>query len=361
LMAVPSQTIQTVVAKWTAVEDCTKQHRRLAAFTGRVLKKMLLAGVLCWLVLIVTGSWLAHFFRLSSSAPIIAVGATTVVMLAIPVLRGLLQGLQRFAALGTNLLADGMLRLTLGAGILALGWGVSGGVLASAAGGACAFGLALLVLPEVREPKAAGGEPLDLRELKLYSVSTLLNFGAYMALSTVDVIMVKHYFEPADAGQYGAASMVGKAFLFLPFAVANVLFPKASASRARAENPYGLFLKSLALTAAILAASIALAWVLAPLIVITLFGGQFMLPQTLFLIKCFGLAITPLALAYILLQYHLALHSRRFMFLMLADLPLLTGCLMFFHQHLTTILLVVGVNHLLLLAAGFLLTPGRTK
>lgn len=357
LMAVPSQTIQTVVAKWTAVEELAARYDRIAALAVRVLKRMLLLGGLCWLGLAVISPWLAKFFRLSSTGPIIAVGLTTVVMLIVPIVRGLLQGLQRFNALGANLLADGIFRFGSGILIFWLGYRVSGSVIASALGGTFAFVLALIALPEVRQAAIQKTEKLELFELKLYSVSVLVNFGAYMVLSTLDVIMVKHYFEPEIAGYYAAASMVGKAFLFLPFAIAHVLFPKVSASQERKESTRALFFKSLALTAGILGGSILLVWFSAPLIITTLFGRQFLLPQTLWLVKFFGMAVTPLALVYILLQYNLALHNRRFVILLLLDVPVLLLLLIVFHARLETVLGLVGLNHVLIFVGGYFITP----
>lgn len=359
LMAVPSQTIQAVVAKGTAVEELGQRYDRIAALMVRVLRRTLMLGGICFVSLGLLSGWLADFFQISSQWPIIAVGATTVVMLVIPVVRGLLQGLQQFNGLGINLIADGIFRLGSGALIFWLGCRVTGGLLASALGGALACGLAFLGLPKVRRELGRRLPILDLSELKLYSVSVLAGFGAFMALSTLDVIMVKHLFEPRDAGYYAAASMVGKAFLFLPFAMAHVLFPKVSAGHARAEDTEGLLIKSLLLAAAILAGSILLAWFLAPLIILTLFGQEFFQPQTLLLVRCFGIAITPLALIYILLQYNLALNNRRFLILLLADIPVFLVLLILFHVRLETVLLVAGANHALVFAGGLMLTPWR--
>jgi O-antigen/teichoic acid export membrane protein len=192
-------------------------------------------------------------------------------------------------------------------------------------------------------------------------VPMVVALGAFTALSTLDVILVKHYFVPQLAGYYGAGSMVGKAFVFVGLALAQVMFPKASAAHARAEDSRHLLLKSLGLTAGFLTVSIVLTWGLATLIIRTLFGLQFLNPHTLFLIKGMGLAMTPLALVYVVLQYNLALQSRRFIHVLLADVLLLAGLLAFIHPSLEAVLWLVGLNHLGLLLAGLLTLPGTGK
>ncbi len=359
IMAVPSQTIQTVVAKKTALEDLEGHYDRIAAVMVRVLRRMLMLGAVCLAGLALASLFLADFFRLASPWPIIAVGVTTIVMLIIPVLRGVLQGLQRFNALGFNLIADGLFRLSAGALVFWLGFRVTGGVLASALGGALACLVAMLGLPKIRREFGRPLPALDLSQLKLYSLSVLAGFGAFLVISTLDVIMVKHLFEPRAAGYYAAASMVGKAFLFLPFAMAHVLFPKVSAGQARGEDTEKLLFKSLLLNAGVLMVSIVLAWFLAPLIILTLFGRVYLLPQTLLLVRFFGLAITPLALVYILLQYNLALNNTRFLVWLLLDIPVLVTLLVFFHSRPDVVLLVTGLNHALLFLGGLVLTPWR--
>ncbi len=359
LVAVMSQTIQTVVAKWTAVEELGKRYDRIAALIIRVMRRMLMMGAVCLLGLSLLSGPLSGFFQLSSPWPIIAVGVTTIVMLILPVMRGLLQGLQRFNALGVNFLADGFIRIGAGVVIFGLGYHAAGGVLASAIGGALAAVLALGVMPELRRAVRNKLPVIDLSGLKLYSLSVLVGVGSFLVISTLDVILVKHWFAPEAAGYYAAGSIVGKAFLFLPFAIANVLFPKVSAQHAVGENTLKLLIKSLLLTAGILGGGVLLAYFLAPLIILTLFGREFLLPETLWLVRWFGLAVTPLALTFILLQYNLALNNKRFLAWLLGDVLLMCLGLMAFHSRLETVLLVAGINHFVVFIGGLWFLPRK--
>ncbi|MCD4813549.1 hypothetical protein K8S19_07645 [bacterium] len=361
LLAVPSQTIQIVTAKWTAVEELTQRYDRITQFVLRVMKKMVIGGILGWLFLIISSKWMADFFHLSSLLPVIAVGGTALIMLTTPILRGVLQGFQRFNALGINLLVDGLVRVGVGVLVFWAGYKVAGGVLASAMGGIAGFVLAVWALPELRRTLFQRKPVMDLKEYKQYSVSAFGCFGAYMALSTIDIILVKHFFQPEAAGYYAAGSMVGKAFLFLPYAVAHVLFPKVSAEQAHGRKTITILNKSLGLTVLVLGLGILAVWFLAPLVIQTLFGQAFMLPQTVVLVKYFGIAVTPLALLFVLMQYNLAIKDKLFFWIILFDLPVFFAGLWFFHHQLETVLWVVGCNHLLVFAVGMLLTVRRAR
>jgi O-antigen/teichoic acid export membrane protein len=153
--------------------------------------------------------------------------------------------------------------------------------------------------------------------------------------------------------------MVGKCFLFLPVSIAQVLLPKVSAGVSREEDMRHLLDKSLLITGGVLLLGILAVWLLAPMVVLTLFGGSFVNAETLALAQWFGLAISPLALLYILLQYNLGIHNLRFMWLLGLDLPVLLLLLMGFHQNLEQVLLWVGINHGALFLLGYGFTPRK--
>jgi O-antigen/teichoic acid export membrane protein len=282
-------------------------------------------------------------------------------MFLIAVARGWLQGLQRFGALGLNLLGDGIFRLGLGAWFFGMGWRVTGGVTTSAAAGALAFAVAFFALPPMKDGEGVCVEKKDWTPLVGYSLPVVLNLTAFMALASADVMLVKHFFNAQLAGFYGAASMVGKAFLFVGMAMSQVMFPKASATHAQEQDAYPLVWKSLGITGVVLGLGIAATWVLAPMIIRVLFGPAFLTPETVGLMRGFGVAITPLAMVYLLMQYNLAVRCTRFVWLLLADIVVLTGVLWLWHTGLSEVLWIVGVNHALLLLGGLVMTPRGGK
>ena len=57
-----------------------------------------------------------------------------------------------------------------------------------------------------------------------------------MVLTNIDLILVKHFFTPIEAGYYSIAQMVGKIILILPIPIVTVMFPKLSSLDGREEK-----------------------------------------------------------------------------------------------------------------------------
>jgi len=357
LLTIPSQTIQTVVAQHVAVDEARGAHDRVPGLMRQVFLHMLAAGTLLALAFSLASPWLVGFFHLSSGTAVLVAGLAGIVMLCVSVARGWLQGLQRFRALGSNVLADGLFRLAAGAVIFAVGGKVAGGLGASAVATAVALGLAFIFLPTLRIPAGARGHRENTKPLYITALPVGIYLTAFMALASVDVLLVKHFFPPAVAGFYGAASMIGKAFLFVGISMAQAMFPQASAAHAQNDRSHHLLGKSLGVTALVLVVGAVLAWLLAPLVIRTLFGVAFENLETLRLVRTFGVALSPLALAYVFLQYHLAIRHTRLVWLLAADVALLIGALWCYHPTPESVLFTAGANHLLLLLVLWGITP----
>lgn len=357
VLSIPSQAIQMVMAATVAGEDAHGRQDRLLVLARSILGRVVLLGLGMALVLILAGGFGMRFFKLRSLTPWWAVSLAGFVCLVLPAARGWLQGLQRFGALGANLVSDALLRLLFGAALFTAGLGMTGGILAGAFSGAVATGFALLLLRTGRA--AAPMPPVSAQErskIYRYGLPSLATFGAFAVLSNLDVMLVRHYFPAEPAGYYSAASVVGKAFLFLPLAIAQVMFPKARVGHARTENTRGLLDRSLGLTLVLLVVGLVGAWLLARPIILTMFGTEFLTPQTLGLVRVFGLAIAPLALTYVVMQYNLAVDHIRIGGVLIASIAVLLGGLLLWHRTLEQVLWVLGCSHLLLLIVGYAFT-----
>lgn len=357
ILAVPSQAVQMIVAKQITLELIRNQLRRAVDLTWQAVRWSAAAGMLLWLAVTLALPVLKSFLHLPSASPLLAVGAAIVLTLITPVLRGFLQGTQRFQALGWNFFLEGVGRLAWGALFLLVGWGVLGAVLASAAGALTAALIAVWLLGAAARGLDRNGpeQPAARTSLGLqdYGWLVLVTMAAFFALSNLDVLIVKHLFPQADAGYYSAGSLIGKAFLFLPYTFAQVLFPKASRHHALGESTLSLLNRSLLYTAAALLLGMIAVYALAPVLLSVLFGPEYNNPTTLRMIRYFGVAMTPLALVYVMMQYSLALKNAELSLLMLADLPVFIILLMTLPRSLEGVLLAMGLNFLILAAAGY--------
>jgi O-antigen/teichoic acid export membrane protein len=142
--------------------------------------------------------------------------------LALPLLLGEFQGEQRFGTYALLSVGQAALKL-LGALMLGILVGPVGVILGISVATIAVYIVALRVLrrkfrirPNVPWARQAGSY------LAVILPSTL----ALAVLLSSDVLLVKHYFPSAAAGQYAAVAAIGRAIFWGSSAVAAVLFPK---------------------------------------------------------------------------------------------------------------------------------------
>ncbi len=353
---IPGQAIQAVIAREVALYESKQKYSQVVSLGVIVFKHVFILGFAIFVVLSLASVHIANFFQIDSNWPVIAVGLVFMVVLLLPVIRGILQGLQKFGLLGLNLLADSGLRLVAGLILFMLGARVTGGILAGGIGGLLAGLVVIFPLGWLWKYRTTIAEDFNIKGMYQYGIPVVATFGAFTALYTLDVILVKHYFDPIIAGYYSAAALVGKAFLFLPYAITQVLFPKVSAGHSQNEDTGDLLNKSMLLTGGALLLGIITVWLLAPFVILTLFGKEFLNHDTLWLVRWFGIAISPLALVFVIMQYHLARKNVKFAILLLIDIPLFLAGMILYHPGIMQILALLGCNHVLLLLCSILFT-----
>jgi O-antigen/teichoic acid export membrane protein len=123
----------------------------------------------------------------------------------------------------------------------------------------------------------------------------------------VDVVLVKHYFTPLEAGLYSAVSILGRIILFAPIGIARVVFPKASDMYEAGKKHFHILLKGLVLTS-LIAGGIVLAYLLFPEeIVMTIFGEGY--AGAIPYLGMYGLVTFFFSLTGLLVSYSLSINQ----------------------------------------------------
>ncbi|MCB1034228.1 MAG: oligosaccharide flippase family protein [Acidobacteria bacterium] len=148
--------------------------------------------------------------------------------------RGFMRGVQDFSGLGWNMVLEGILRL--GVGLPLMHWVVSTssglGAYIFGAGAACLIGnFQISSIASDEDPVPADHAAVGRMMGPLFIFALV---GA--AYQNVDMLFVKRYFQPAEAGIYAAGSSLAKtvALAFLPFSIA--LLPMFTELYARGES-----------------------------------------------------------------------------------------------------------------------------
>lgn len=257
IVSVPSGTLQTVVTKFTSTFYAINHHERINLLLRSFVKKTSVFGLVIFLILIFGSRGISSFLQIASPLLIVILAVITFFSIILPLTQGGLQGLQRFGYLGLIMITNGSLKLLLGVIFVSIGFGVIGAMSALAISTFIALLLSFVMLASVL-PRPLALIPKSL-QLKSNSPDPEMNFSGiyryfcvvatvllcFMILTNIDVVLVKHFFKPLEAGYYSIAQMVGKIILFLPIAITLVMFPKTSKLHAQAKATSHLLKKSL--------------------------------------------------------------------------------------------------------------------
>jgi O-antigen/teichoic acid export membrane protein len=290
------------------------------------------------------------YLKAPSVIPVYFLGAL-VFLTFLPVINdAFLQGLQSFAWLSASSTLRVLFKILFCSALVALGFGVTGAlggtILASVAGWAVTYWA-------LHRPLAEGrGKPHGTRHLHLRPAVPILAASVAFALMTqLDMVLVNYYFEPHDAGLYAAASIIGKAVMYLPSGIAMALFPMVAENDARDQSSAHLLVQAVGLTAMLAAAGTVFYLVLGEWIIGVLYGPDYLGAGQI--LKYFGFAMFPMALVMVAEYFLMAKGKVLFAYLSALIAPLQVLAMSVWHGSLQTVVLIMGSSGLLLAVVGY--------
>ena len=371
IVSIPSGTLQTVVTKFVSNFYAINHHDRINLLLRSFVKKASVFGLVIFLILILGSRGIASFLQIASPLLIVILGVIAFLSFILPLTQGGLQGLQRFGYLGLTMIINGSVKLLLGIIFVSIGFGVTGamGALVISTFVALMLSSVMLVsvlpsraalIPESQCSKSNSPNPdEDFSQIYRYFYAVAAVFLCFMVLTNIDVVLVKHFFNPLQAGYYSIAQMVGKIILFLPVAITLVMFPKTSELHAQAKSSSYLLKKSL-LCVGLLCGTAALICLIFPGLIIRLMSGEEHL-NCIPLARIFSVTMVFFALVYVLLFYHLSIHHLSFIRPLVLFTVLQTLAISIFHQTLLQVLYIMCGNAVLLFLINAYLAFKREK
>jgi O-antigen/teichoic acid export membrane protein len=229
--------------------------------------------------------------------------------------RGALQGLRAYRPVAVSIVGEAAGRLVCSLVLVAAGLGVAGALL----GAPLAFALVALWLE--RELHRRVG-PLTSVLAPLRTLRSLIGDGwvaivgllLLASLQNIDVIVAKHTLSGPEAGSYAAAAVAAKAIVWVAIGVGLHLLPEATRRAAAGTDPRPVLLRALMIVG-VVATPALLVFAVAPRLLLRVaFGPDLTLAADALL--PLGVAMTLLAVAYLTVQYMLALGATRFLWVL---------------------------------------------
>jgi O-antigen/teichoic acid export membrane protein len=235
ILSVPAGIAQTVITQYVSGFYAKKEWGHVAALFADAMKALSLASVAAFGLILIASPFIAAFLNVPSAVPVVAMASMFLFMGPFITLIGALQGLQQFNCVGAQLVAGPGFRLAFGILLISIGWGAGGALGATTLSNLFFIGIALFWTRDLWSGKA-DGHGLTWGSISQYSGIVFLGTLAFTISTNIDLVIVKHFFPPVQAGYYSAASVLGKVILFVPGAIATLMFPKTSYRYALGQN-----------------------------------------------------------------------------------------------------------------------------
>lgn len=301
----------------------------------------------CFFLLLIVSPFITNFLHINNIWYLLIMSSTFFFSLPALFNRSILQGLIRFKEMVYSVMSENVAKLVLGAIFVLLGFGV-GGVLA---GWVLAVILGWFLTALYIKPKNTAGlkdrETDIIKSMAFFTIPVVIYSLSTTALYSIDIILVKHFFSPHEAGIYASVSTLGRIIFFATGPIVAVMFPYISQRFSRGTHYIKIFLYSFA---SILCFSLLLLSIYAifPGFIISLLYGNSYLEASGLLVYFAGFILL-FTLASLLINFNLSLNRTRVViFPSLAALFQVAGIYLF-HQNLLSVIWVsIIVNALLL-------------
>lgn len=291
-------------------------------------------------------------FNVSDSLPVYVALASIVFSFMIVVNKGILQGTQKFWQITLAGIAELGVKLGTAVLLVGIGLGLLGATVSMVVSVVGAYLVSFLMVKKLlkdRErlkPSTQDQTKLVRSDVFRYLWPTVLATIGLLIVMNLDIIFVKRFFSPDEAGQYIAVSTIAKIIFYVTGPISLVMFPLVTEQRARGEKHYQTLLLSLFLTTLISALLLVFYMLLSDKIVIALYGQDYgslgyLLPQASWL-------VVALSLVNLMVQYFTSIRQFTFIYFFPPIILAVIYLVMRNHQTISEVLRYLQIGSALL-------------
>ena len=306
MLGMPFAALGGGVTHFTALLIAKNEREKIKSMMAALMRDLLVPAILLVFIALLASQELMGAFKINSPVPIYLAIAAAIVGLLGAIPNGVLAGMQAFkwgALIGNG---AAMLRLIAGLVFALMGLGAVGGLTAHTLGMLVAVVLSLAMCRSLLGPARISVE----RPVGMYSYmgGYMAAFTAYGVLSGADLLLVKYYFSPEQAGVFSKAAMVARMVFFLPGPICSAMFPKVTSGGESSSATRRTLYKALVVTGMIVT-SMGLVFMVFPGLMLKVLVKEAQ-PGQIEILRSMVLALSPLTLVMVLLSFELA--QRRF-------------------------------------------------
>jgi len=352
LLAAPLGTLLMVVSRKVSQYRAKHDDGSITHFYYWINIRSAIVGALILGVFLLFAPQIQLYLKAPSIMPIYLLGVLLFTTFMPIINNAFLQGVQSFLWLSASGSLWVLLKIIFSFALVFLGFGVSG-----ALGGtilAAIFGWTISYYALYHQLAVGRDKPFRAQHLTFKpALPVLFANVAFAGMTQLDIVLVNYYFSAQDTGYYAAASILGKAVMYLSGSIAVALFPMVAERHARSESSLHLLFQAVGLTTILSGIGAIFYFLFGEAIIVLFYGEEYR--SAGIILKFYGFAILPMALVMVVEHFLIAKGRVLFSYLFILILPLQLIAVYFYHSTLLTIVTVVGACSLLVALLGFAL------
>ncbi len=295
------------------------------------LEKVALVLALALLVIVMVFGWkLRSFFQFSSVWPFVILMIALVASVPLTFRSAFLRGHKKFGAVSLANLIGAAGKIVFSTALVWLGWNTFGAILGIVIAQFMAFGYAAHYARKLGFIRPSGVKLVNMPDWRVlrpeakYGLFVLCGSLTVTVLSSVDIFVVKHFFDAETAGRYAGVSTVARMIFFLTASVAQVLLPSVRIHQTPKQNRQFL-LKSFVLVT-VLGGLTTIVFTLFEDQIITILMGKAYITYA-HLLGPLSLAMFVISILNLIISYYIALRRYQISGIVILG-AITTGCLL---------------------------------
>ena len=350
VVGVPLGTLSMLVSRRVSGYWAKNQPTRIAVMFWWINRRVFWIALATVLGALPFTPFLRDYADLETLVPAWIFLLYTFTMMFVPVNMAFLQAQQNFRWLAINGLTGNAFKIIFCIVLVYAGFKLNGALMGMVLATMAIWFMTYFPLRSVVTQPIGVDQPKDPLFFK-EAIPVLIANLSFAVMTQLDLLLVKHYFDPHQAGVYAAAAILGKAVMYLPGAITIAMFPMVAENESRSQSSANLFLNAMVLTAGLSGASAVFYYLFANDIM-TLFYGQ-KYQGAAELLRLYGFAMLPMALVMVAEHFLIAKGRVVFAYIMMIGIPFVLFATHNYHTNLIDIVYILAAGGLGLAIVGF--------
>lgn len=348
--------ISSSIAVVKFIASAKSAHEQAQIYAG-VKNLVLKISIGIALLILVVSPFAAQFLKINDIISVVLISPIFFVSLLTLANQATLQGMMNFFGIIIPNFVVSLVKLIAGLILVYIGFRVVGAMFGVALSAIAGYAVSKFM---IKKAKIINTKPkLDTRAFFAYSGPVLVQALAFTSVFSTDVILVKHFFSPTEAGLYAALSTLGKIIFFAAQPITGVMFPIISSRNTKGEKYIKVLSMSVVYTLGICGSAL-MVFLFLPKLALFLYGDQYNAAADK--LVWMGLFISIYTVASLLTNFFLSIGKTRIVILPILAALIQVVSIWIFHESLLQVIQIsLSLMMALVLALGgvFLYTSSK--